>query len=474
MFASVMVLIDWFVPASAKGTRSDFGRARLFVFTHIFGPAIGTSIVVYLAVVDRGGWLQCSIVGTCIWSFWLLPFWLRRSGNLSLVAMASMQNLLFVTFFGAFFYGGMVSPFLPWLLVALLLGFSFCVDRPKTVTSIFLANVAIFAAVVVLNGLPTERIPLTRLQNVGLLSVFGATMYVAWMAIYFGRLLATESGLECEAALHRKTADLLLEAKDKAERANREKSAFLEKMSHELRTPLNAVLGYSEILLDDAEETDRESVRACDLRRVNKAGKHLLSLVTDVLDLSKIESDTMEIRGSPIALGVFLEEIAATVAPLIAEKHNRLILEIDAQSGEIVSDATRLRQIILNLLSNAAKFTHGGTISLSACRPGGTRGKWVEIAVRDEGIGISEADLATLFQDFSQVRLRQAKMEGTGLGLVVSRKLCTLMGGAITVDSQPGVGSRFCVRIPADIGAAPSLGGGTAPLAIPNLFPALS
>jgi signal transduction histidine kinase len=243
-------------------------------------------------------------------------------------------------------------------------------------------------------------------------------------------------------------------AKEAAEAANRTKTQFLANMSHELRTPLNAVIGYSEMLLEDAEIGGRKE-QITDLRRINSAGRHLLSLVSDVLDLSKIEAGHMEVVAAPIDLASFIDEIAETCQPLVEGKRNRLVVERPADLGLAVSDATKLRQVVLNLLGNAAKFTEGGRITLSARREERPAGTWLKIAVRDTGIGISPDNLDKLFNDFTQAEpVIARKYGGTGLGLALSRKLCRLMGGDITVESEPGRGSCFTLHLPLIVGGA--------------------
>ncbi len=259
---------------------------------------------------------------------------------------------------------------------------------------------------------------------------------------------------------HQREAELAA-AKADAEHASRAKSNFLANMSHELRTPLNAVIGYSEILLEDAEAEGRQELTA-DLKRINIAGQHLLSLVNNVLDLSKIEAGRMELETAPIDLDRILAEIVSTCQKLVESNGNVLVLEADAGLGIVSGDGTKLRQVLLNLLSNAAKFTRNGRIGLAVRRERDAQGAWISFAVSDTGIGISAESLGKLFTDFTQADASiSSTYGGTGLGLALSQRLCRLMGGDITAVSEPGRGSCFTLRVPAARHAAAARAGAT-------------
>jgi signal transduction histidine kinase len=456
MLGTALRVIDWFIPERAKRTKSDLGRARTFVFTHLIGPVTGQSIAAFLLLADPSPDSHIAVIAGGIGLFAFLPFVLKLTGSLRLVAVISVETLIAVTLFGAYFYGGVSSPFLPWLLIALLNGLFYLSDRPFSVLGIFAVNFACFLAFWMVTGALPDRVPMERMSVVGLVSVASATLYMAWVAIYYGLLLASESALQREVLRHRNTAERLLAAKDKAEKANKDKSIFLAKMSHELRTPLNAVIGYSEILLEDCEPS-ADAQRYKDLGRINAAGKHLLSLVADVLDISRIEANALHLNVERFNLPRLIESVAATSQVLLERNHNQLVLNVDPDIGIMQSDETKLRQALLNLMSNSAKFTKHGVVTLSARRYRVGGGDWVEIAVGDTGIGIAAEDLKTLFQDFHQIRGASTRSgEGTGLGLALTQRLCALMGGGISVDSELGHGACFTIRVPERMSDAPS------------------
>jgi len=237
-------------------------------------------------------------------------------------------------------------------------------------------------------------------------------------------------------------------AKEQADAANQAKSEFLANMSHELRTPMNAILGYSEMLIEEAEDLEQEEFIP-DLQKINKAGTHLLALINDILDLAKIESGKMDAFPENIDIKVLVEEVAATAMPLMGKNNNTLSIECGSQLGLAHQDLTKLRQTLFNLLSNAAKFTHDGTITLQASRTVQADVEWLTLAVSDTGIGIAADKIDHVFEEFAQADGSTTRdYGGTGLGLAISRRFCQLLGGDLTLHSESGEGSVFTIRIP--------------------------
>ena len=238
-------------------------------------------------------------------------------------------------------------------------------------------------------------------------------------------------------------------AKKEAEESNQTKSVFLANMSHELRTPLNAIIGYSELLQDVAEDVEVEEDFVPDLKKIHGAGEHLLNLINDILDLSKIEAGKMQLFPEDCEVDNLIEEVSTTVSPMMGKNGNEFKIDSEENLGSITVDTTRLRQVLMNVLSNAAKFTQKGEVLLKVFRDKCEENDWMIFRVKDTGVGINPEQINNLFKSYAQADPSVAKkFGGTGLGLAISQSFCCMMGGAISVESALGDGSTFTIKLP--------------------------
>ncbi|WP_299861320.1 ATP-binding protein [uncultured Hoeflea sp.] len=443
-------IINWFIPTRFIHGRTNIELARVFVFTHLFGPVIAQPMVIYLWMISPEVTAPLEVMMIGINSFLLLPFVMRWTGNMTLAALLSYQGLASISLFGTLCYGGFSSPFLPWLIVSLLLGFFYLSKKALLVLGLFAADLAVFLIVLAWKGLP-NTVPIADLRILGWLSIVAAMVYMSWMALYYARMIALRSELQTEAERFRNTELELEKARNVAEKISGQRSMFFAKMSHELRTPLNVIIGYSEILLEDCNEKDGIH-RQCakDLSRINSAGKHLLSLVAEVLDSEKIEKDVTSVETSEFTTGELCDDVVANAMPLITKNGNKLVLDCPVRNEVVLTDRTKVLQILINLLSNAGKFTNNGTVTLHLSVEKDTADSRIYAYVRDTGIGIAPAVLPKLFQDYIQADASISnRFGGTGIGLAITRKFSVLLGGEVRVTSRPGEGSCFTLDIPA-------------------------
>jgi len=273
------------------------------------------------------------------------------------------------------------------------------------------------------------------LSSAGLRGAAGAAEGYVWLAQDMTELKRTQGEL--------------VRARDAAEQANRAKSVFLANMSHELRTPLNAVIGYSQMLREDYIGAEQEEVRG-DLEKIERSGQMLLGIINDILDLSKIEAGRETVKAQQFDVAAVLQDVSHAVQPLARLQGDVLEIDCPDHARMAYADLPKFRQSVLNLVNNALKFTERGRVSVAVNKLRDADGEWTEVHVSDTGIGIGRDQLGKLFQPFSQVDgSATRKYDGTGLGLAISKKFCQMMGGDITVESEPGRGSRFSIRLPA-------------------------
>src|SRR6185437_12777693 len=444
-------LVNYFIPASIAADRDARNRAHVFLVSHILGPFIGSVVPITIFVLDPSPVYDVAVLAGSITAFWIFPFMLRAGVPYNPLALAAIENLIFCIFWSCNFYGGVTSPTLAWVLVIPLLAFFYVCSSSSLrliVMAMFAVNVAIFGFFYFFGFQVNNKLPVAAMQGLGLVSTTAAAIYVAMMALYYAKIQASHSELEGEMREHMATAVALRAATEEAERASAAKADFLAKMSHELRTPLNAVIGYSQILLEDAEmEGDHASVS--DLTKIHTAGQHLLKLVNEVLDLSKIEAGKMELDLEEVDIGELLEEIAENARPAAAANKNEFSSAISPQLGVALCDAGRFRNMAGQLLDNAAKFTQNGKVEVIANRVPDKENDLLVVDIIDNGIGIAPGQITHLFEKFTVADdSSTSKYGGTGLGLALSQKLCKLMGGEISVESSLGAGSRFTIRMP--------------------------
>ncbi|MFO1110929.1 MAG: HAMP domain-containing sensor histidine kinase [Bradyrhizobium sp.] len=440
-------IVDWFIPADLKRSHDVVQSIRLFLFSHLFGPFLGNTIsfaMLYLQGKADASWWIFFIAVT---AFWLFPPALRLTGRYVPLALLSIQNLMFCVLWGCYQYGGMNSPIIPWLVTVPLLAFFYLPQHKTRIVIIvqIVLNLVAFFGVYAAFGFPS-KVPLENLAILGIVSTFCASIYVSMMALYYANIASSQTELEQEIERHRVTETRLRDATFHIEQVMAAKSEFLAKMSHELRNPLNSIIGYAEIMLESARDPNNQKTK--DLKSIRSAGKKLLELINDLLDLAKLEAGKMYLHVDQIDVRAFFNELVADWSQAFKEKGVEFSTEPPV-STQIRCDAAKIRRIVANLLSNAAKFTRQGRVTFSAA----VRGNSIVFSVEDTGIGISADDLHGLFDTFSNTSDETASNYGNDvrLGLPLAYRYSQLLGGELSVLSELGVGSRFRLQLPVEI-----------------------
>jgi signal transduction histidine kinase len=436
--------VDWFIPPSVRAKEDVLQGVRMFLFSHLLGPFLGHTISLSMLFLQGYADLDWWIFFAAVTAFWPLSFVLRWTGWYVPLALVSIQNLIFCIIWGCYHYGGVSSPILPWFITVPLLAFFYLPTRNTRimVSAVITCNLVAFYFIFASFGFP-ETIAQSGLVVLGLVSTLCAGVYVSMMALYYAAIVSSQSELEHEIQCHRETERQLRSATEQVERATQAKSEFLARMSHELRNPLNAIIGYTELLIEDSTYSEQTTV---DLKSIKDAAYRLLELVNDLLDLSKLEAGKMDLCLEQFSVSELVKDLAGKWEPVVRDNGNALHVACAADCDLVRGDLVRIKQVADNLLSNAAKFTKNGRVTLGARADDDN----FEISVRDTGVGINAEQIDGLFETFVKRGDETSSNYGEdpGIGLPLAHRLCALMGGELKVESRPGIGSCFTIRVP--------------------------
>jgi signal transduction histidine kinase len=443
-------LADLFIPESISSDREAKKLARVFLYSHLCGPFIGSVVPLAIYIFDPTPGYKAMILLVSIFSFWIFPFLLKYTGAYKILALISIENLTFCILWSCFCYGGVRSPTLAWLLIVPLLSFLYV--GPSTfmrlfIVGQFIVSAAIFYAANLMFVAPVVTMSQVALQSLGIVSTVAATVYVAMMAMFYASALASQVELKAEIDGHLRTTSELLAATESARRSSAAKGEFIAKMSHELRTPLNAVIGYSEILLDEAE-VDQDAQAAADLKRIHQAGVHLLKLVNEILDLSRLEAGKMEVSEELVDCGDLLRSLAPRFEASARANGNSIVVDAERASGHMLVDSAKLRQMLEQLIENAIAFTRDGEVAMTAER--GAEGDSVRFTVSDTGCGIAPERLDGFFDRLETVEETDDRAGvGAGVGLLLCKRLGELLEAKLSIESELGKGTRVTIVLPA-------------------------
>lgn len=437
---------DMFLPPAILIDHDACRTGRMFVAAHAIGPLFGFAMLIWLYHLDPSSGPRILVPMIGMAGFWALLPALRLTGRLTLLAMLSVQNLAFIVLILSWCYGGISSPFLPWIVVTPLFTFLYLGEVPLLCWLMLGTLAAEFGVFLAISRFAETAVhlPPERLASINVLFLFCAGTA---LAAHFAREVASKSDLEHEVERHLVTERALGEAKDAAEAASRAKTDFLASMSHELRTPLNAVIGFSEMMSSEAfGPIGHERYRGY-AKDIHDSGSHLLAIINDILDVAKAESGTFELFEEVFDWRETINEAAMMLRQRISESGLTLDVDLPPPTMRLRADRRRTKQVFLNLIHNAVKFTPpGGKIGIRAVcdwRSGLT------VTVKDTGIGIAREDLKKVLQPFVQVggTVRHAQ-EGTGLGLPLVQAMMQRHGGNFELDSEPGRSTTARVTFP--------------------------
>ncbi len=446
---SLSALLDYFIPMELQIQPDTHRRARMFMLSHICGPFLGNVIPLYLHFVNKiPADFRFWTFFISVTAFWFYPFVLRYTKMYRTLAFISIQNLNFCILWACFSYGGIYSPFLPWVLVIPVLSFLYLpatgLTRVVILTQIY-TSVCTFAALVIC-GYDFPKVDLQQLQIIGVISIISASIYVVIMAFYFANAFREQKDFETELSGLVAAADNLRNLTLSAHQATAAKADFVASMSHELRTPLNAVIGYSQLMLEDAEETGDDDM-VVDIEKIHLAGTQLLTLVDDILDFSKIEANKMETQSSSLNLlrgiGLQMEELKAKIKARqyslkLLLPHEDPVLKLDWQS---------IGKSIDHVIAGVTSKGSGGEIQMAVRYQPNHE---LEIEIVDPAVYDTKFKTEGLFDIFADDSdASTTKYGGAGISLALSQKFAELVGGRIRAASNDAGKRVFTMNIPA-------------------------
>ena len=429
---SLSDLLDYFIPADIQVNPEAHRRARMFMLSHVFGPVIGSSLPLYLVIMNISRDYRAAVFFFSILAFWLYPFVLRWTGRYQTLALLSVQNLIFCVLWACYSFGAMGSPFVPWILLFPLLAFLYL---PPTgwVRNVLL--IQIFGSLgwfltMVVNGYDFPQTNLEDLQVIGMISMAAVAFYFAMMSLYFAKMFHEQREFSRELNGLVSTSDNVRNLTAAANQAGAAKADFVASMSHELRTPLNAIIGYSQLLLEEAlDEDDKESV--ADLGHVNKAGSDLLRLIDDILDYSRIEAGKMPVNGSFGTVAEHIERWAPKLDATLASRGYSMVFARGAGADHVFStDWDALGSALRHLATGIAALNAGAralTLSVETTKAGG-----VAMALTVDGAASIQIPDASIHETFDHhADTSPTKYGGTGIEIALAHKFAQLLDGVI-------------------------------------------
>ena len=448
---SIGETIDCFVAPTLRVDADMHRRARLFIIGHAFRAVIATVLALYIHSVDPAAGKRLWLLAIGGGAFVLYPFALRLTAWFDVLALLSMEHLTLLVLFGAYHYGGMASPFLPWLVpIPIIAVLHFGPRRRPRALALIALSAQLFAFFLLGAVGPgfAVHVPISRLSPAGLFSVLAAVAYVAVMMLYYTEtMVAQQDELRHEIQSHRATTQELRNARDEAERANFAKSQFLANMSHELRTPLNAIIGFSEIIGSELLGPVGTAKYAAYSKDIARSGMHLLKMIGDILDLARIETGSFMLGENEFELVALVDMTARQLQPFAELRGVTVLVGAPLGAIHMRGDEPRVKQIVINLMSNAVKFTdRGGSVRTTVTQDAQHR---IIIRVADTGIGIPPGEIDRVMLPFEQgQQTTERAAGGTGLGLPLARELALRHGGTLALESELGRGTTATVIFP--------------------------